>query len=179
MAKKKKKSTAAAAPKDQSTTNAAVVTSSFAGCFAAIIIGAALFIALGYNFKSLQTAPSSFPNKAAVSTPITTTTAAAAQSKGELFLNWFVDNGGIFHPISTDSSSAAVNDNNNVQITIQKFDGMGWGLAAVVSNNATLSSTSTMNRVNDNVHDDDNNICENTQSTKESCSSNPSSTTAA
>ena len=173
MAKKKKKSTAAAASKDQSTTKNAVTTPSSSAAsnrFATIIIiGAVLFIALGYNFKSLQTAPSSFhPNKSLT----TTRTTAAAESTGELFLNWFVENGGIFHPISSSDSSdsAAVND-YDVQITIQRFDGMGWGLAAVVNN-----ATNRANDNNDAAHDDDENVCENSQDTKESCSSNPSST---
>ncbi|KAL7492110.1 hypothetical protein ACHAWT_001862 [Skeletonema menzelii] len=170
---KRKKSTATAANSDScSTTNNAVV-SNHRLFFAAIIVvvSAALFITLCCcccccsinNFKSfVQSAPSSFQPS---NETITTSSTTKEKSKGELFLNWFVDNGGIFHPIS---STAVGNDDDNVQITIQKFDGMGWGLAAIV--NATSSSFAA----NDNNNSDDN-VCKNTFNANNSCSANSAS----
>jgi hypothetical protein len=102
-----------------------------------LIAAAALFLAFsialcsigGFNFKSLPNAfqPSS---------------SSSEQTTGELFLNWFTDNGGIFHPISPNSD-----DDGNRQITIQKFDGMGWGLAAIVNKDESCLVQQTSNRV--------------------------------
>eukprot|EP00985_Skeletonema_marinoi_P031003 scaffold35407_cov146-Skeletonema_marinoi.AAC.2 len=161
---KKKKSTAAAAKssKDRSgpsSSNHAATSSSNNNRFA--VIGAALFVTLccsigAVNFKSLQSTLSSFQSPTSPPPP--------SESTGELFLNWFTDNGGIFHPIS---SSTAANDDDDassgVQITIQKFDGMGWGLAAIVNATSTFDSTFS-NEGNDDA-------CESASQNDESCPS--------
>jgi len=163
---KKKKSTAAAAKSSMdrsfpSSSNHAATASSNNNRFA--VIGAALFITFccsigAVNFKSLQSTLSSFQSPTSPPPP--------SESTGELFLNWFTDNGGIFHPIS---SSTAANDDDDassgVQITIQKFDGMGWGLAAIVNATSTFDNTAS--------NGDDNDVCESTsdKNDDESCPS--------
>eukprot|EP00984_Skeletonema_dohrnii_P015496 scaffold6714_cov75-Skeletonema_dohrnii-CCMP3373.AAC.10 len=164
---KKKKSTAAAAKssKDRSgpsSSNHDATASSNNNRFA--VIGAALFITFccsigAVNFKSLQSALSSFQSPTLPPPP--------PESAGELFLKWFTDNGGIFHPIS---STTAANDDNDalsrVQITIQKFDGMGWGLAAIVNATSTFANNSIINDDADKV------FCESTSDKNdESCTS--------
>ncbi|KAK1733894.1 SET domain-containing protein [Skeletonema marinoi] len=162
---KKKKSTAAAAKssKDRSgpssSSNHAATSSSNNNRFA--VIGAALFVTLccsigAVNFKSLQSTLSSFQSPTSPPPP--------SESTGELFLKWFTDNGGIFHPIS---SSTAANDDDDassgVQITIHKFDGLGWGLAAIFNATSTFDSTFS-NEGNDDA-------CESASQNDESCPS--------
>lgn len=148
MAKKKKSTTASGnSKKNRSSTKQPPVSAATTNTTQqnkdrirfAVIGGAALsfivVIAIVFNF--FNSSLTSFQQST------TTATTTSAQTKeGELFLTWLTDNGAFFHPIkknpiNNDTSVDTTDDDDGVQITIQKFDGMGWGLAAIVNNTSS------------------------------------------
>ena len=138
------------------------------------VAAAALFIAtiiIGVNFKTkLSTTIGSFSSTLLPTAPPSATT----KSREDIFLTWFTQNGGIFHPIRTiigDDNDTAASSTAEVQISIRKFDNLGWGLAAVVNTTATSSFQSVS--CNDDSSAAVNN--ENQQETASCPSSTPSS----
>ncbi|KAL7427129.1 hypothetical protein ACHAXM_000718 [Skeletonema potamos] len=157
---KKKSTMAAASAKPKTRSGSSSSSSKSSSHKFALIISAALFVAFialcsidGVNFESL------LPGRAFQKRRTTTLTQPAT---GDLFLNWFTANGGVFHPISHDGGDIGV------QITIQKFEGMGWGLAAIVNKtSSTIAASSTSGS--------DNNVCSSNNSRHTAAASSSSS----
>ena len=150
MAKAKKKSKAAATNNSSSGKRVGKSRNRFA-----VFTGISFFIALycyvggGFrHFKSLQNALSS-----TILHQPPSAMAPTSEALGDSFLNWFIENGGVFHPIN------ATHNDGGVQITIEKFEGMGWGLAAVVNNSSTLDTASTT--LDDTTSSSDDDTCKN------------------